>query len=109
MKEPCDSSALPSSVGVHRELGMRWEAPKVRLAEIKHMLQTWITHVSCAVWNKALLPLISVGFEYNQHLAQQRLKYKKKPQQKPYKNFLIYITLPSSVNQAEQEISKLVV
>lgn len=72
LKDPCDSSsALPSSLGMHRGLCMRQEAPEVRVAEIKLVLQTWITHRSYSVqYENALLPLLAVGFDYNQHLAQ---------------------------------------
>lgn len=107
MKEACDSSVLlPSSLGVQRELGMRQEAPKVRLTEIKHLLQIWLTHVSCAGWN-TLLPLIAVGFEYNQHLAQQRLKYNKKLQNFLDIYYIAIINVPR--NQANQEIWKFIV
>jgi len=37
---------------------------------MKHVLQTWITYGSYSVqYESALLPLLAVGFEYNQHLA----------------------------------------
>lgn len=81
LKEPCDSSAaLPSSLGVRRGHGVRWqEAPKVRLSEMKHTLQAWITSGCCSLQcyaGDALLPVLAVGFQYHQyhqHLAGQWL------------------------------------